>query len=501
MSSGTATTSGVVTPGATSAERADGGAGCRVDETADDGAAGQVDEPTKQPADDDSSTSLGRRFHHLLGATALSNLSDGILQVGIPLLALTLTSSPLQLSLVAAAAGLPWLLLGLHVGVLVDRYDRARLLGLATATRVLVLVAATVGAATGALGLPLLVALVLAFGIAEVVADSAAGALVPAVVRTAQLHAANSRLMGAQQLANAFLGGPAAGVLVALGAGWLFGVPAALCTATLLLVVRGLLDRGERPIGSGPRSGTGAAPSGPASSGAAPSGPASSGRAPSGPEPARSTVRSEIREGLQFLLRHRVVRPLLLGATVLNFASAGYFAVFPLWVVGPDSAVGLRAELFGLLTAALAVGAIAGAVLSDRLGRRLREMPVVRVCWAAQAGLLAVPVLVPRVEALVVTALLLGLTNMVGNVVTRSMRQRMIPGHLLGRVGGAASVLGYGSMPLGALIGGVVGEALGLPAVLLGAAVLSFAAAARVAVVVPQSRVVEADAAAQGATA
>ncbi|WP_081802348.1 MFS transporter [Actinotalea ferrariae] len=491
MSSGTATTSGVVTPGATSAERADGGAGCRVDETADDGAAGQVDEPTKQPADDDSSTSLGRRFHHLLGATALSNLSDGILQVGIPLLALTLTSSPLQLSLVAAAAGLPWLLLGLHVGVLVDRYDRARLLGLATATRVLVLVAATVGAATGALGLPLLVALVLAFGIAEVVADSAAGALVPAVVRTAQLHAANSRLMGAQQLANAFLGGPAAGVLVALGAGWLFGVPAALCTATLLLVVRGLLDRGERPIGSGPRSGTGAALSGPASSG----------RAPSGPEPARSTVRSEIREGLQFLLRHRVVRPLLLGATVLNFASAGYFAVFPLWVVGPDSAVGLRAELFGLLTAALAVGAIAGAVLSDRLGRRLREMPVVRVCWAAQAGLLAVPVLVPRVEALVVTALLLGLTNMVGNVVTRSMRQRMIPGHLLGRVGGAASVLGYGSMPLGALIGGVVGEALGLPAVLLGAAVLSFAAAARVAVVVPQSRVVEADAAAQGATA
>ncbi|EYR64337.1 major facilitator transporter [Actinotalea ferrariae CF5-4] len=480
-----------MTPGATSAERADGGAGCRVDETADDGAAGQVDEPTKQPADDDSSTSLGRRFHHLLGATALSNLSDGILQVGIPLLALTLTSSPLQLSLVAAAAGLPWLLLGLHVGVLVDRYDRARLLGLATATRVLVLVAATVGAATGALGLPLLVALVLAFGIAEVVADSAAGALVPAVVRTAQLHAANSRLMGAQQLANAFLGGPAAGVLVALGAGWLFGVPAALCTATLLLVVRGLLDRGERPIGSGPRSGTGAALSGPASSG----------RAPSGPEPARSTVRSEIREGLQFLLRHRVVRPLLLGATVLNFASAGYFAVFPLWVVGPDSAVGLRAELFGLLTAALAVGAIAGAVLSDRLGRRLREMPVVRVCWAAQAGLLAVPVLVPRVEALVVTALLLGLTNMVGNVVTRSMRQRMIPGHLLGRVGGAASVLGYGSMPLGALIGGVVGEALGLPAVLLGAAVLSFAAAARVAVVVPQSRVVEADAAAQGATA
>ncbi|WP_225755010.1 MFS transporter [Actinotalea sp. Marseille-Q4924] len=412
---------------------------------------------------------LGPRFAHLLGATGLSNLSDGILQVGIPLLALTLTSSPLDLSLVAAAAGLPWLLLSLHVGVLVDRHDRSRLLALATSARVLVLLTATVGAATGALSLPLLVALVLAFGVAEVVADSSATAMIPSVVAADRLNAANSRLMGVQQVANAFLGGPAAGLLVALGAGWLFGVPAALCAATLLLVLRGLHGRVDHPVR-----------------------PAAGDDVP----PARPSARAEIGEGLRFLLGHRVVRPLLLGATVLNFASAGYFAVFPLWVVGPGSAVGLPAAMYGLLTAALAVGAVAGAVLSGRLGRRLAEMPVVRVCWTAQAALLVVPVLVPHVAVLVATAVLIGFTNMVGNVVTRSMRQRMIPRHLLGRVGGAGTLLGYGSIPLGALLGGVVGETLGLPVVLLGAAAISLAAVARVAVAVPQRLVTEADEAA-----
>lgn len=427
--------------------------------------------PTAATPDPARPPGLGPRFAHLLGATGSSNLADGVLQVGVPLLALTLTTSPLHLSLVAAAAGLPWLLLSLHVGVLVDRHDRTRLLGLATATRVVVLVAAAVTAATGALSLPVLLGLVLAFGIAEVVADSAAGALVPSVVPTDRLNAANSRLMGVQQVANAFLGGPLAGLLVALGAGWLFGVPAALCAVTLLLVVRGLWGRVERP----------ARPDAPA--------------AADGTAPARASVGAEIREGLRFLLGHRVVRPLLLGATVLNFASAGYFAVFPLWVVGPASPVGLRAELYGVLTAALAVGAVAGAVVSGRLGRALRETVVVRACWGTQAALLVVPVVVPHVAALLAVAVLIGFTNMIGNVVTSSMRQRMVPRHLLGRVGGAGRLLAYGSIPLGALLGGVVGEVFGLPAVLLGAAALSLAAVIRVAVAVPQRLVTEADAA------
>lgn len=62
---------------------------------------------------------------------------------------------------------------------------------------------------------------------------------------------------------------------------------------------------------------------------------------------------------------------------------------------------------------------------------------------------------------------------MVGNVVSRSLRQRLVPGRMLGRVGGASTLLAYGAMPLGAVVGGVVGTAFGLPVVFLGAAALS----------------------------
>src|SRR3954462_778836 len=76
-----------------------------------------------------------RPFHHLLGLTGLSNLADGVLQVGIPLLAVAITRSPALVSLLTAAATLPWLLLAMHAGVLVDRHDRVRILGVATAAR------------------------------------------------------------------------------------------------------------------------------------------------------------------------------------------------------------------------------------------------------------------------------------------------------------------------------------------------------------------------------
>ena len=67
---------------------------------------------------------LGRRFTAHLTATGLANLGDGIVQIGVPLYALTLTRSPSQIALLTAAAWLPWLVLGLVAGVVVDRTDR-----------------------------------------------------------------------------------------------------------------------------------------------------------------------------------------------------------------------------------------------------------------------------------------------------------------------------------------------------------------------------------------
>lgn len=413
---------------------------------------------------------LGRPFAHLFGATGLSNLADGVLTVGVPLLALTLTTSALEISLLTTAFTLPWLVLALPVGVLVDRHDRARLLLWASLTRVAVLAGATAAALAGALTMPVLLALLLALGTAEVVADSTATVLVPGVVPRSRLAAANSRVLGVQQLANAFLGGPLAGAVLALGTGWFFGVPAALCAAGAALVLRGVVGRVP---------GTGSDPTG------------------SRPTAHPDSMRTELVAGLRYLRGHRVVGPLVLGSTVLNFASSAYFAVFVLWVVGPGSAVRLDARWYGLLTAALAVGALLGALAAEHVARRTSEAPLIFTCWALNSLLLLVPLLVPDARAIAATFAVVGFANMLGNVVGQSLRQRLVPSSLLGRVGGAGRMLAYGSMPLGAALGGVVAETFGLPSVLVGAAVLSLVGVAWVAHAVPQRSIDAADAALQ----
>jgi MFS family permease len=402
-------------------------------------------------------SALGRRFVVLLAFSGLSNLADGILLVAVPLLALTLTQSPAEISLVTVAAQLPWLLLALGAGVLLDRLDRRRLLVLATAVRALALIAGTAAAATGVLTLPLLLVLLLLVGAAEVFADSSATVLVPSVVPRARLGAANSRLLGVQQVANGFLGGPLAGLLVAAGAGWVFGVPAALCAAALLLVLLGL--RGPYRAA----------------------------------EHTPAPLRCELAEGVRYLREHRVVRPLLVSGTALNFASAAYLAVFVLWVVGPGSAVGLDAALYGVLLMGFASGAVIGALLAERLLERVSEARLLTGSWLVSSLLLAVPVLLPQAWVIAGALVLIGVTNMVGNVVNASMRQRLVPNRLLGRVGGVSRMVSYGSMPLGAALGGLVGELFGLRAVFLGAVALSLAFAVKAMLAVPQSMIDAAD--------
>ncbi|SED55833.1 MFS transporter [Ruania alba] len=389
---------------------------------------------------------LGRRFWALFGATSFSNLADGVLMVATPLLALTLTTSPLLISLLPAATWLPWLLLGLYSGVLIDRGDRRRIFLIATAVRIAVLASLVGTAWAGALSMPALLVALLAFGCAEVFADGSASTMIPAVTPRSRLGAANSRLLGAQQVANGFLGAPLGGLLASIGAAWAFGVPGLLCVLTLITVAAGL--RG--PYRAQPVKSTDGAARPPA-------------------------VRTEVRDGLTFLATHPVLRPILIGGAALNFANTGYFAVFVLWAVGPDSAIGLDPAQFGLISTAIAAGAVAGSVAAEALLRRFSEARLIGVNWLVNSTLLLFPVLLPNPWAVAASFVLIGATNTVGNVVSRSMRQRLVPDAMLGRIGGASATVAYGTMPLGAVLGGAVGEMAGLPSVFVGAAAICIA--------------------------
>ncbi|HEY3547240.1 MAG TPA: MFS transporter [Propionicimonas sp.] len=418
---------------------------------------------------------LGARFRALLASATLTNLADGVVQTGIPLYAVTLTRSPGQIALITAAAWLPWLVLGIPAGVVVDRHDRRTVQVVALCARVAILLAGSGLAVAGLLPVPALIALVLAYGVTDVLVDLAQSALVPGVVPRSRLQAANGRMVAVQQVAASFVGAPLGGVILALGAGWVLGLPAAL------VVVAALLLRAvprARPAATGlPQPGT-AVDDGPA-------------QAPA-PVPGRRSL-AEVREGVGFLVRHPVLRPLLVAGSVANMCFTGYTAVLVLWVVGDDSRVGMSAAQYPLLGAALAVGAIGGALTVERLMRVAGELRLMLGCWAVMSLMLLVPVLVPRPIAIGASFFLLGLTNTVANVLSQSMRQRLVPAGMLGRVGGASRTLAFGLMPLGAALAGVVAEAVGLAPVLTGAAMLSLVGLAYPMARVRQTMVTAAD--------
>ncbi|WP_456785806.1 MFS transporter [Cellulomonas sp. P5_C5] len=398
---------------------------------------------------------LGRRFAAHLTATGMANLGDGIVQTGVPLYALTLTRSPSQIALLTAAAWLPWLVLGLAAGVVVDRRDRKYTQVVGLAARALLLGVAVWLVAAGHMTMTTLTVVVLLYGVTDVFVDLAGSALVPDLVPRSRLDAANGRTLAAQQVMSAFVGGPVAGALLALGAGWVLGVPAGLGVAALLLVVTRIPGTYKHAA----------------------------------PQKRRATT--EVREGVAFLVRHPVLRPLLVAGSVMNMANTGYFAVFVLWMVGPGSRVGLTPAQYPLVIAGLAVGAVLGSLAAEPLGRRIPEVRLLLGCWTLNTLLLLVPVLVPTVPAIAVAVFFLGFLNTNGNVISQSMRQRMVAPGMLGRVGGASRTLAYGLMPVGALLGGLVAEQWGLPAVFVGATVLCLAAIAYPVAVVRQHMVAE----------
>jgi MFS family permease len=384
--------------------------------------------------------SLGRRFHFLWASAGLSNLADGVLLVGVPLLAVSLTRSPLLVSLVSAAATLPWLLLALPAGVLADRHDRRAIMVWAAWARTVTLAGAAIAAWLGVLSLPLLIAAVLLAGAGEVFADTSAQSVLPMTVGRDRLAAANGRLTAAQTLGNHFLGAPLAGVLAGFAASLVFGTVAVLYAVSALLL---LGMRGRFKVEQATRGGLGV----------------------------------DIRDGLRHLGRDTALRGLAAFTGVSNLANGAYFAVFVLWVVGAQSRVGLTPETYGLLATTLAVGAVLGSVLAAPLAALAGETRVLGTVTLANAALLLVPMLAPVPWAVFVAAAGLGAANSITNVIAVSLRQRLIPEDLLGRVNAACRLIGTGAMPVGAALAGTLGATAGIEAVFWAAAVLCAVAA------------------------
>lgn len=412
------------------------------------------------PTDSPAPTRLFRL--HLAGVAG-SNLVDGILAGALPLIAIALTRDPLLVSLVTTALWLPWLLGSLLVGVIVDRGDRARIRQHALTARVGLLAATTGVAMSGALSIWVLIALAFAYAMTEVFSDLSAGALVPQIVDRDDLARANSRIMGAETLMQNFVGQPLGGLLVTMGAAWVFGSAAGLLVLVVLVISR--LRRPEGFIA--PREAA---------------------------DDASVTLRADLAHGLRSLAAHPVVRPLTISAGLTNLVSTAYLSVFVLWVVGPESRVGLEPWQYPILIAVLSAGAILGSLVPSDWITMVGEFRVAIAAWLANSLLLLVPVIAPTWWAIGAAFAVIGFTNMVGNVIMMSIRQRIIPAGLLGRIGGASRTIVFGAMALGGPLGGLIAARFGLPVVFWSMPLIAILVTLWIATQVSQRAIEEAEA-------
>lgn len=402
-------------------------------------------------------TSLGPRYWRLFAASTVSNLGDGVFAVALPLITVGLTRDPTTVAGVAVAQRLPWLLFALPAGALVDRGDRRRIMVAADVARggVVAALAAAVAADVHTVAWLYVTGFVL--GVAETLFDNASQTILPRLVGPDQLPRANGNLFATETITNSFVGPPLGGLLVAAAASlplWLDG-GSYLVAAALVASLPGRY--GVRPDPGDPdRGGT------------------------------RPHLGREIAEGVRWLWGHRLLRSLALLLGLMNLWLTAGFAVLVLFAT---ERLGLDEVGFGLLLTATAIGSVLGGIVAGRLAARLGApaLLVVGALGTAAGQLALAPLEQPLVAGLVLAVG--GFAGVVWNVVTVSLRQRLIPDHLLGRVNSVYRFLGWGGMPVGALVGGLLADAFGLAApFVVGGLVLLAAAAVALPGIVGEAR-------------
>jgi MFS family permease len=393
----------------------------------------------------------------------------------LPLLAATLTRDPLPVSVVTFAGWLPWLLFSLPAGALVDRLDRRRVMWTVDATRAAVVAALTVAVLAGWAGIPLLAAAGFLVGAGQTLVENAAQAMVVAVVGRdpRRLERANGRLVASltvgQQLAGPPLGSAAFAV-----APWLPFLADAVsfgASAGLVASIGGRFRPEGAPDPHAPLPGP-------------PNREGSRVREAAVPvvhSPPPRGLRAEIGEGLRFLFGHRLLRAAVLLVSASNLAFMAGEAILVLFAT---EELGLGGRGYGLLLAAVALGGLPGSLLAHRVAERVPPGPLIVGGVLAGAAAMAAFGLASNPWPAGAAYAAAGFVWGVWNVTLLSLRQAIVPDPLMGRVVGAIRLIGFGSIPIGALLGGVVARSLGLRApFLLGAAVLAVAALAAAPVV------------------
>ncbi|MFD6952918.1 MFS transporter [Nocardiopsis sp. TSRI0078] len=373
---------------------------------------------------------LGRAFHRFWAAGTLTNLGDGMLATGLPLIAATLTHDPLAVSGLVVARFLPWLLVGPFAGVLLDRVDRLRAMTVSSTVAAAAVAVLAAAVATGQATIWAMYATLFVVVCCETVTDPVTRITVSRIVPGRLLDRANSRLEGGRLVAQECLAAPVAGVLFTVAA----VLPVAgtavsygLC-AVLVATVAVMLRRTPSLVAA----------------------PEDEGEA----EPGQGALRS-LREGLGYVFGHPLMRALMLNNAGIMIGVQMAVSVLVLYA---QDVLGVPEALYGLFVSSIAVGGLLGSVSASRLVVLVGRRAVMMGGYLGMGACLLMVGLLPHAWLAAAVWGVMGLCMTVSNVAGSLFFQTVVPSRLRGRAAAASRMLGWGLAPVGALLGGLLGR-------------------------------------------
>ncbi|MEU1723360.1 MFS transporter [Nonomuraea sp. NPDC005692] len=371
-----------------------------------------------------------RDFRLLWIGESASSLGSAVTTVALPLVAVTvLGASAFEVSLLSAAAWLPWLLIGLPAGAWIDRLPRRRVMLAADWVSLTAFVSVPLAAVAGRLTVGQLLAVALVAGVAKVFFATAYRAYLPSLVAGHDLLEANAKLQGSEQVANLMgpgLAGLFAQLLSALGGLVVDAVTFAVSALCLSRI------RHAEPV----------------------------------PERSRRRLLPEIREGARTVAHDPLLRGNTLYGCVANLALTGYQSLLVVFLVGE---IGVSPGVTGVLIAATSLGGVVGAAVARRMATRFGSA---RATLLGKAGLAPVGLLIPLADqgvglvVFVMAGVVIVAGIVAGNVVFSGFVQAYVPDALMGRVSTSVQVVNFGAIPLGAVLAGALAEAFGVRAAL-----------------------------------
>lgn len=391
------------------------------------------------------SKKLGSSYWKLWTATAISNLGDGVSMVAYPWLASAVTRSPILIAAAGFASRLPWLIFTLHAGVLTDRFDRRKLIvamdfmrGLLTVFVGLVvffnkdsfpaldeLTTITNLETNWPIYFTLLITAFL-FGLAEVLRDNSAQTLMPSVVDKENLEKANGRMWSAESLTNSFIGPPLGSLLIgiAIFIPFFFDAVSFFFAVALIASLKGTF----KPVADDkPRE--------------------------------KINFKAEIKEGYAWLWAHPLLRPMAIILGSMNGLGTMVGATFILFA---QEVLETSVFTFALLGTAGAVGGTVGGLLAPKVSAKLGSGRSLALTLAAAPIGSLIIALTTTWQVVWVVVVFETFFAVLWNTITVSLRQSIIPTHLLGRVNSVYRFFAWGSIPIGMFVGGGLVSALTL---------------------------------------